>query len=104
MAKLIEVEMRNDDGMFYGINVIVVAATEDAALDAVLAEYGEDAVYGQHPMTDQFCWMPIVAFDSRGSANRENDVWVCLLNEFLSKRISFGDLRDIAKELDSRIE
>jgi hypothetical protein len=99
MAKLIEIEMRNDDGMFYGIHVIVVAATENAAMDAILAKYGEGVVYGQHSITDQFHWTPVVARDSNGNANRDNDVWVWLLDEFLSKRISFGDLREVIKEL-----
>ena len=56
-VKLVEEQMFNKDGMWYGVH-ITVRGTKDTqeALDALVSEYGEERVYGSSDMLDQFRW------------------------------------------------
>jgi len=54
---IIEEQLRNEDGMWYGVHV-TIQGTQDVqeALDALVMEYGEERVYGSSDMLDQFRW------------------------------------------------
>jgi len=54
---LVEEQMVNSDGMWYGIHV-TVQGTKDiyVALEALEERYGEERVYGSSSIIDQFRW------------------------------------------------
>ena len=54
---LVEEQLVNDDGMWYGVHVTVHGTKEFWAANAALVkEYGEERVYESRSIIDQFRW------------------------------------------------
>ena len=95
MAEVVEVPLVNEYGSGYGKRVLVFARSDDEASQALLDEYGEEQVYGDHDVWSQF------KFQLIDVTHPNNDAWIDLLTLFKGRRIGPSVLKRIAALGDS---